>query len=193
MVNFMKNALIISKTEASIKAVTALLEGESYDEVQCTISVDDAKERIKNTDFELIIINAPLFEENGLEFSAYCAEKTKACIILVVAKDKAIEVFDILDSYGILVIAKPVNRRLFKNYLTYSSAFKDRLTAVEKENQKLKNELEEIKVVNRAKLLLIQCLSMTETQAHRYLEKQAMNMRTSRLNIAKQVIRTYQN
>jgi response regulator NasT len=61
------------------------------------------------------------------------------------------------------------------------------------EAEKLKNELEEVKVVNRAKLLLMQCLSMSETQAHRYIEKQAMNRRTSKLKIAKQVIRTYQN
>ncbi|MCH5303579.1 MAG: ANTAR domain-containing protein [Ruminococcus sp.] len=189
----MKNALIISKTEASIKAVTSLLEGEGYDEVQCTLSVEDAKEKLSNNSFELIVINAPLCGENGLEFSAYCSRKTKACIILVVAKEKAIEVFDMMDSYGVLVVSKPLNRKLFKNYITYSAAFKDRLTAAEKENEKLKNELEEIKVINRAKLLLIQCLSMTEAQAHRYLEKQAMNMRTSRLNIAKQVIRTYQN
>ena len=34
---------------------------------------------------------------------------------------------------------------------------------------------------------------MSEDQAHRYLEKQAMDLRTNRLNIAKQVIQTYEN
>ena len=41
--------------------------------------------------------------------------------------------------------------------------------------------------------MLIQCLSMTEQQAHQYIENQAMNMRTAKLDIAKQVIRTYEN
>jgi response regulator NasT len=34
---------------------------------------------------------------------------------------------------------------------------------------------------------------MSEEQAHRYLEKQAMDLRTSKLEVAKQVIRTYEN
>ena len=57
----------------------------------------------------------------------------------------------------------------------------------------LRNMVEDMKVINRAKLLLVTCLNMTETQAHRYLEKQAMDLRTSKLHIAKQVIRTYEN
>ena len=53
--------------------------------------------------------------------------------------------------------------------------------------------VEDIKLVDRAKLLLVTCLNMSEEQAHRYLEKQAMDLRVSRLEVAKQVIQTYQN
>ena len=34
---------------------------------------------------------------------------------------------------------------------------------------------------------------MTEKQAHHYIEKQAMDMRTNKLTVAKQVIKTYEN
>ena len=53
--------------------------------------------------------------------------------------------------------------------------------------------VEDMKIINRAKFLLISCLNMTEVQAHRYLEKQAMDQRESKLEVAKQVIRTYEN
>ena len=62
-----------------------------------------------------------------------------------------------------------------------------------KENEKLKHMVEDLKIIDRAKLLLVTCLNMTEEQAHRYLEKQAMDLRTSKLDVAKQVIRTYEN
>ena len=65
--------------------------------------------------------------------------------------------------------------------------------ALTEENEKLKNMVEDMKVINRAKLLLITCLNMSEEQAHRYIEKHAMDLRTSRLQIAKQIIRTYEN
>ena len=61
------------------------------------------------------------------------------------------------------------------------------------ENEKLRHIVEDMKIINRAKLLLITCLNMTEQEAHRYLEKQAMDMRMSKMQIAMQVIKTYEN
>ncbi len=191
--DFMKKALIISKTEASIKAVASLLEGGGWNDIHCSTCVDDAKRKLKDNTFELIVVNAPLDEENGLEFSCRCAEETKACIILIVAKAKSLDAFDMVSKYGVMVISKPLNTREFMNIIGFAAAYRKRLTDSLDEAEKLKSELEEVKVINRAKLLLMQCLTMSEAQAHRYIEKQAMNMRTSKLKIAKQVIRTYQN
>ena len=51
--------------------------------------------------------------------------------------------------------------------------------------------MEEIRQVNRAKWLLIEQLKMTETDAHRYIEKQAMDRCVSRREIAMGIIKTY--
>lgn len=185
-------ALIVSKTESSLNAVAALMSEEGY-EAECTTDVNDAKSRLADESFDLIVINTPLLSESGVEFSLYCAGQTKACVILIVREERAIEVFNVVDKHGVLVISRPVNRHLFHHYLIFTRSFKERMLTVHKENEKLRTQLEEYTVINRAKLLLMQCLSMTEAQAHRYIEKQAMNMRTSKLNIAKQVIRTYEN
>jgi response regulator NasT len=64
---------------------------------------------------------------------------------------------------------------------------------VTEENEKLKHIVEDMKIINRAKFLLISCLGMSELQAHRYLEKQAMDLRISKQQVAKQVINTYDN
>ena len=53
--------------------------------------------------------------------------------------------------------------------------------------------MEEIRLVNRAKWLLIEKENMTEPEAHRYIEKQAMDHCVSRKAIAQQLIETYQN
>ena len=52
-------------------------------------------------------------------------------------------------------------------------------------------KMEEIRLVNRAKWLLIEKLTMTESDAHRYIEKQAMDQCVSRREIAKGIIQTY--
>ena len=187
------NALIISKNESGLRIISSLLGDEGYVAIESASTSAEAKEKLAETRFDLIVINSPLSDENGLELSVYCAEKTKASVILVVKQEKASEVFGMVDSHGVLVISKPLNRHLFHHYLIFTRAFKERMLATEQENIKLKTRLEEINIINRAKLLLIQCLSMTEQQAHRYLEKQAMNLRTSKLEISKQVIKTYDN
>ena len=56
---------------------------------------------------------------------------------------------------------------------------------------KLKVKMEEIRLVNRAKLLLISELSMTEPEAHRYIEKHAMDRCVAKKQIAEEIIRTY--
>lgn len=48
------------------------------------------------------------------------------------------------------------------------------------------------RLVNREKWLLIECLSMAEAVAHHYIEKQAMDLRISRREVAENIIKTYQ-
>lgn len=45
--------------------------------------------------------------------------------------------------------------------------------------------------VSRAKCLLISYCGMSEEDAHKYIERQAMDKRMSRLEIAQDIVRTY--
>ena len=51
--------------------------------------------------------------------------------------------------------------------------------------------MEQIRLVNRAKWILIRELKMSEPDAHRYIEKQAMDRCVSRGDIARDIIKTY--
>ena len=51
--------------------------------------------------------------------------------------------------------------------------------------------MKEIRIVNRAKWLLVSELKMTEPDAHRYIEKQAMDRCVSKRQIAEEIIKTY--
>ena len=60
------------------------------------------------------------------------------------------------------------------------------------ENERLQKKYEELKIVDRAKCLLIEHMRITEEEAHRVLEKEAMNTRISRVRVAKQVIERFE-
>ena len=62
---------------------------------------------------------------------------------------------------------------------------------MEKKNQALQEKMQDIRTVNRAKWLLIERHRMTEEDAHYFIEKQAMDMRLSRREVAENIIRSY--
>ena len=61
------------------------------------------------------------------------------------------------------------------------------------ENSRLKETIGDLKLIDRAKCALIQYLNMTEADAHRFIEKSAMNRRVSRREIALEILKTYES
>lgn len=189
----MKKVIVISKHTNNIDAMRDMLFAEGFDDVLCAGKTDEACEIINNENPEFIIINTPVEDASGLEFAVECSEATSACIMVIVHSDKAEEVAHMLMPKGVMVISKPINKHLFHHYLMFEECFKKRMQRVVSENKKLRTQVETMKLVNRAKLLLMQNLRMSESQAHHYLEKQAMDLRKSKCDIAIGVLKTYEN
>lgn len=97
-----------------------------------------------------------------------------------------------IENFGVLIVSKPIIRQVFMQSLKLAIASKKRILILKSENISLQQKIEEIRIVTRAKCVLIQYLNMTETQAHRYIEKQAMDMRTTRQEIAQNILKTYE-
>ena len=71
-------------------------------------------------------------------------------------------------------------------------ALSNRLYFLRVRESSLQRKLGDTKLVNRAKLLLITRLQMSEAEAHRYIEKTAMDNGESRRDVALRLIRTYE-
>lgn len=188
----MKNVLIISRTENSILQLEELLTKVGYTSSFAASDSDKAKNFIQKHDFNLIVINTPLADGAGLDLAVYMIDHTKAGVLLLTTDEVLEKVGFRLEEKGVFTLSRPVNLALLKQTVKVWQTTKNRIEGLEKENQKLKMQVEEIKLIHRAKLVLMQCLSMSEPQAHRYLEKQAMDLRQSKKKIAEQVLNTYE-
>lgn len=51
---------------------------------------------------------------------------------------------------------------------------------------------EEKRLIERAKKVLMTCLNMSESEAHSFIQKQAMNLRISKLQMALEVLKMYE-
>ena len=141
--------------------------------------------------FDLIIINTPLQDEYGHELALDFAERTGSGVILLTKNEQYEELSYRVGKYGVVTLPKPIYRPMFEQSLNVLSALRRRLYKMEEENAKLKVKREEIRRVDRAKYLLIENLSMTEAEAHRYIEKRAMDLRVTKLQVAEEIIKTY--
>ena len=82
--------------------------------------------------------------------------------------------YDRVAQYGVFTLPKPISKQTFLQALAWMASTRERLRRFEKSTLTIEEKMEEIRLVNRAKWLLISELHMDEPQAHRYIEKQAM-------------------
>ena len=136
-------------------------------------------------------MNTPLPDEFGDELALNISDTTTAGCLLIAKAEHADALSERLEDYGIMVVARPISRMLFFQALKLMNASRKRVIWLARENKKKKKKLDEIKIINRAKLVLMQYLKFSENQAHKYIEKQAMDMRTTRYDVAMRVIKTY--
>lgn len=188
----MKKALVISKTEKTLETLEELLRPDGYTVFEKAISEQKAKELTQNSKFDLVVIDTPLSDSAGLDLSVYMIENTRAGVFILIGGETFNKVGDKLRSKGVVTLPKPMSRQIFHQSLRVWECSKTRIDGLEKENHELKLRVEEIKIIDRAKCVLMQCLAMSEPQAHRYLEKQAMDLRQSKMKVAEQVLNTYE-
>lgn len=184
-------ALLVTKNSPVAGILRALLEENSYTVEAVVGTSSRALELANDPLYDVAVINAPIEDCNGIDTAVNISKNTACGVILLVQADKAAFVGKNVIDYGVVVVPKPINKMLFKQSLGVVRAAKKRYAGLSAENQRLKTSLEEAKVINRAKFLLMQYLSLSEERAHRYIEKQAMDMRISRLEVARQILRTY--
>ena len=118
---------------------------------------------------------------------------------LAIAKATAQELLD--DPLSLLValssaaLSSPVSKPLSKNTLYEAlnliTATHFRLEKMEHKNAKLTAKMEEIRIVNHAKWVLIENLGLTEEEAHKMIEKQAMDTRQTKREVSENILKTY--
>ncbi len=189
----MDKILIVSSTEQGADKLTELISRESFSEKDIAVSAAGARRLVSLKTYDTILINTPLHDEFGDKLACELSEKTDAGLMMLVKSELEAETEGKVCSYGVFVIAKPVNKQLFYKALRLLEAASDRMKGIRHEKSELLRKIDDDRTINRAKSVLIKYLSMSEPQAHKYLEKQAMDLRITKAEVAKRLLSTYDN
>ena len=185
------SALIVSASESFTENVMQFLPEATYRPVKTAKSVSEAQRIIVERSYDLIIINTPLPDDFGAKFAIDISDRSPSVVLLFVRSDNYHDVYDKVCDFGVFTVRKPLPQQSVTQALDFIKATRERLRKMEKKTVSLEEKMMEIKIVNRAKWTLINALNMSEDDAHRYIEKQAMDRCLSKRIIAEEIIRSY--
>jgi response regulator NasT len=157
------------------------------------VSCTEARQKMMSNRCAVVLISIPLADECGTELAGDLAENTPSSVIAVVKNEQEPEMRQALEPAGVFVLGRPFPHTSFHQALYDAASAYARTQIMSLENQRLQVKLIDLRIVNRAKYALIQYLGMTEEQAHKYIEQQAMNQRISKRTAAENILKTYEN
>lgn len=184
------SVLVVSSSAKFNSTALDLLPVTDYFPVTTVGSIAEAKRQVLDRRYDIVLINAPLPDDLGLHFAIDICQSSSAGVLLLVKNELYNEVYTQAVSYGVMTLAKPTSLQMVAQSLRVLCATRERLRHMEARQTSVEEKIEEIRLVNRAKWLLIEKQAMTEEAAHRHIEKQAMDLRLAKREVARQIIDT---
>lgn len=191
--DLLENALIVSSSEKGNDFFVSILRQIACQKVVPIKTCGEARRLMLERDFDICIINSPLSDESGENLSIHIATRSNSQVILIVKAEYYEVISSKVEEFGIITIAKPINKSVFWTALKMAKAMSNRVKMLKNENYKLTKKIDDIKIIDRAKYTLISYLNMSENDAHKYIEKQAMDFRIPKRKVAEKILRTYEN
>ena len=179
---------INAKTEEACKVVASALAELSADIVLCA---DDETAEGDLSVYDALVVSVPLRSEFGLDYVAEASKRTSAPVIVLASADIAEDVQRRIKFTGAFVLAKPFSKSVLTQTSRMAAVAKENIDRLEREKTELQGKLDDVRITDRAKCCLIQYLNMTEEQAHKHIQKMAMDTRRSQREVAENILKTY--
>ncbi|MDO4287581.1 MAG: ANTAR domain-containing protein [Eubacterium sp.] len=188
----MPSALVISKQQETARVISDTLRTLDFSLIDTAASGTEGRRRLQETGYDIAVANTPLSDEFGVDFALDTTESYDTGVILIVKNDLLDQVEERLTDSGAFVIAKPINRQLLLQNIRFVLRAQEKIQRLTLENQKLLKKMEDQKRIFRAKLCIMAYLNISEEEAHRYIQKQAMDQRLTPRQVADRLIRMYE-
>ena len=185
------SVLVVSTSDKFLSSVSPLLPEASFSPIDRADSVSKAKRRLIDKSYDILLINSPLSDEDGCKLAIDFCGLSTGVALLFVARELYHEFYDKTVDFGVMTVPTPTSVQVVSQSLDYTRAVIERLKRFNRTVTTVQEKMKEIRIVNRAKWVLINELKMTEEDAHRYIEKQAMDRCISKATVAQNIINTY--
>ena len=182
--------LLVSSGDKFIQEISNYLQGDQFHKDKSR-SASDARRKLLENPYDIVIVNAPLPDEFGSRLCMDASRNNGTIAVIFAANDTFEEIYAKESVHGVFVVRKPTSRSLITQALSLTVCARERLRNLEKKAVKAESKLDDFRIVNKAKWLLIEHEDMSESEAHRYVEKSAMDAGITKRLAAQIIINSY--
>ena len=185
------SVLVVSASEKFNQAIPDIFTSSFFSPINYVTSITTAKRAVAERSFDLVIVNSPLPDDSGIRFAIDTVASYDTVVLFLARAEQYSDTFDRLAEHGIFLMQRPVSVSAFRLAAEWMISARERIRKTERKATSIEEKMNEIRLVNRAKWLLISELKMTEPDAHRFIEKQAMDRCVPKRRVAEEIINTY--
>lgn len=159
------------------------------------ITINDGgnvRELFAEHNYDIALLVLPFSDRFGADTAAYLSKSYDTQTIAFVPSKVYDDVCIKLSGAGILILPKSAPRSLIVNALRNAVHVKNKLDGLRDEKRVLTEMVNEMKLVSRAKCVLIEYLRISEKEAHRQMQKRAMDQRITLSEVAMDILKTYE-
>ena len=182
------SVLLVSASETFNESLLSLLRDCGCHPTQVVSNISAAKRETAERTYDFVIVNAPLPDDMGVRFSIDICSSTTGVVLLLVRNELYEEIREKVTAHGVFTLAKPISKPIMHTALGWMASVRERMRKAEKRTLSIEEKMAEIRLVNRAKWVLIEQEHMSEADAHRFIEKQAMDKCVPRRVIAEAIL-----
>jgi response regulator NasT len=181
--------VIIAEDEALIRLdLKEMLEEEGYSVVAEVGDGQQAVDRAAKLRPDLVILDIQMPVLDGLSAAEQIASARIAPVIVLTAFSQRELVERARDAGAMAYLVKPFSKNDLVPAIEVARARFSEMTALDSEVRTLEERLETRKVVEKAKGVLMAQQGITEAEAFRWIQRTAMNQRTSMKGLAQSII-----
>lgn len=185
------SVLVVCGKAEMASSIQAMLIKEGFYPVNCAHSANEARRNFVSTSLDLVIISTPLPDEHGTDLVFDTHEKTNAGIVVIARPEHLLDMQCSLEKVGALILPKPINRLTLLQTTRFALSVRNSMAQLISERDSLKKRMDERKILEQAKWILVEKLNMSEPQAFRLIQKRAMDTRLSQALVAEEIIKKY--
>jgi two-component system, response regulator PdtaR len=181
--------VVIAEDEAIIRLdLKELLEEEGYEVVGETGRGDEAIELARELEPDLVILDIKMPGTDGLSAARHISGERIAAVVILTAFSQRDLIEQATEAGAYAYLVKPFQKSDLIPAVEVALSRHAELTALERDAGDLAERLEARKIIDRAKGRLMDERGLSEQEAWRFLQQQAMSNRVKVHDIARRVV-----